>query len=138
MISTAVIFSTGCMSESIMNVNQVSAVVKTVYFASFFIVCKLRAVVSISQRQTVALLCSGIFCNTLYTIRFCSIITVFYRISVNIMNFCQHMISIVDVFYFFAVNICNACKIAAAVSKCLFISGRTCNLCQCSTFSIIV
>ena len=30
------------------------------------------------------------------------------------------------------------CKIAAAVSKCLFISGRTCNLCQCSTFSIIV
>ena len=67
MISTAVIFSTGCMSESIMNVNQVSAVVKTVYFASFFIVCKLRAVVSISERQTVSFLRSGIFCNTLYT-----------------------------------------------------------------------
>ena len=138
MISTAVIFSTGCMSESIMNVNQVSAVVKTVYFASFFIVCKLRAVVSISERQTVSFLRSGIFCNTLYTIRFCSVITVFYRISVNIMNFCQHMISIVDVFYFFAVNICNACKIAPTISKYFFIPGRSCDLCQCGTFSIIV
>ena len=49
MVSTAVILPTGCMSKSIMDVNQVPTVVKTVYFASFFIICKLRTVVSISK-----------------------------------------------------------------------------------------
>ena len=124
MISAGIESCACSMAKAVMNVQKVSAVVKAIDFASFFIVCEFCAVIAVSQGQTVSFHIPAELCDSFYTIRAGSIIFVIDTVSVNIRQGSKHMIFIICIIYSFIVNINDFYQISIVVPEQLLFSGR--------------
>ena len=105
------------MAVTIMDMEQVSAVIKAVNLRPVFIVRKFCAVVTVGKRQTLASRLPGILRDLLHAVRAPCVVGVAQLIAVEILHGGEQLFAVIGVCALFSVRVGDRCQFSVRISK---------------------